>query len=243
MVYIYVLILQQNKYYIGKTSNPQYRIEDHVNLQGSAWTTKYRPINIHQLIPDCDDFDEDKYTMKYMKEKGIENVRGGSFCEINLSVENYNTIQKMINGSTDKCFKCGIDGHFASNCYAKTKVNSNVIDNKAVDNEVIADGDAIDKVIAKVVVYQCGYCNREFDTEKGATFHQNMYCKKKNTKKNTEKNTKKNTKKNTQKKKDNSTNECRRCGRSGHYANKCYAKTDADGDYIDSSDDSDDDSY
>ncbi len=31
MVYIYVLKLQHSKYYIGKTSNPYFRIENHFN--------------------------------------------------------------------------------------------------------------------------------------------------------------------------------------------------------------------
>jgi len=33
MIYIYVLELQQNKYYVGKTSNPLFRIDSHINTQ------------------------------------------------------------------------------------------------------------------------------------------------------------------------------------------------------------------
>ena len=32
---------------------------------------KYKPTNIHQIIPDCDHFDEDKHTILYMKKYGI----------------------------------------------------------------------------------------------------------------------------------------------------------------------------
>jgi predicted GIY-YIG superfamily endonuclease len=56
MVYIYILQLEQGKYYIGKTSNPQFRIESHFNLNGSAWTRKYKPIKLIKLIPNCDDY-------------------------------------------------------------------------------------------------------------------------------------------------------------------------------------------
>lgn len=35
MVYIYTLKLKHNKYYIGKTSNPNFRIESHFNSKGS----------------------------------------------------------------------------------------------------------------------------------------------------------------------------------------------------------------
>lgn len=40
MVFVYVLKLENNKYYIGKTSNPNFRIEQHFNSSG---------------LEDCDD--------------------------------------------------------------------------------------------------------------------------------------------------------------------------------------------
>lgn len=36
MVFIYVLKLQNGKYYVGKTSNSYFRIESHFNSGGSA---------------------------------------------------------------------------------------------------------------------------------------------------------------------------------------------------------------
>ena len=65
MVFIYILELENNKYYIGKTTHPEFRIEHHFNSNGSAWTTKYKPIRLYALIPDCDDYDEDKHTKIY----------------------------------------------------------------------------------------------------------------------------------------------------------------------------------
>ena len=43
MVYIYILKLQSNKYYIGKTNNPNFRLEEHGSGKGSTWTKKYKP--------------------------------------------------------------------------------------------------------------------------------------------------------------------------------------------------------
>ena len=70
MVYIYVLQLENNKYYIGKTKEPNFRINNHFNANGSSWTRKYKPLKVLKIIPDCDDFDEDKYVKIYMKKYG-----------------------------------------------------------------------------------------------------------------------------------------------------------------------------
>ena len=67
MVNIYILQLEDNKYYIGKTTQPEIRLESHFNSNGSSWTKKYKPIKVIEIMSDCDDFDEDKYTLKYMQ--------------------------------------------------------------------------------------------------------------------------------------------------------------------------------
>ncbi len=61
MVYIYTLKLNRGKYYVGKTSNPHFRIESHFNSDGSRWTKIYKPLKLLELIQG-DDYDEDKYT-------------------------------------------------------------------------------------------------------------------------------------------------------------------------------------
>jgi len=116
MVTIYVLLCEEKKYYVGKTTNIQVRIEDHRTGNGSFWTKKYKPLNIVETIPDCDGFDEDKYVLKYMAKHGIDNVRGGSFSQIELSEEQRNQIDRMISGAEDRCFRCGQSGHFVRNC-------------------------------------------------------------------------------------------------------------------------------
>ena len=107
MVSIYVLLLENNKFYVGKTKELDFRLEQHFNGKGSTFTQKYKPIKVFNIFTNCDDFDEDKYTLKFMSEYGINNVRGGSFCELDLPDESKKTILKMINGSNDKCYIFG----------------------------------------------------------------------------------------------------------------------------------------
>ena len=50
MVFIYILQLELNKYYIGKTNNPDIRLDSHFNSNGSEWTRIYKPIKVYELI-------------------------------------------------------------------------------------------------------------------------------------------------------------------------------------------------
>ena len=219
MVYIYILQLEDNsplhgyKYYIGKTTQPEIRLESHFNSNGSYWTKKYKPIKVLEIIPNCDEYDEDKYTLKYMEKYGINNVRGGSFCEIKLNKENIITIKKMINTSTDKCYICGSNEHFVKDCVKKTEDKpiikdignekcdcissyikthrrkmcllnntlnfiSEIFDNENDIIEELKPDIIIDSEIK--LVFCCNFCNKQFDTQKGATYHENIYCKLKN---------------------------------------------------------------
>jgi len=118
-MYIYILKLQNNKYYVGKTKNPKKRLVEHYNGYGSAWTNKYRPIKVLELISNSDDYDEEKYTIEYMKKFGIENVRGGTFTTIHLPKFQTDYLEKVINSTSNKCYICGKKGHFAKECYYK----------------------------------------------------------------------------------------------------------------------------
>jgi hypothetical protein len=108
--------LQNDKYYIGKTSNPHFRFDNHFTHNGSEWTRLYKPIKILELIPNCDDYDEDKYTYKYMDKYGIDNVRGGSYTTLILDTVTKNQLIKISNSVNNRCFTCAGAGHFAKDC-------------------------------------------------------------------------------------------------------------------------------
>jgi len=113
------LKLDNNKYYVGKTSNPQFRLENHFSTSGSEWTKLHKPIEVLRIMPNCDDYDEDKYTRIYMDKYGIDNVRSGSFVSIIFDEHTIKFLEMMKNGTNDKCFKCGNPGHFANECLDK----------------------------------------------------------------------------------------------------------------------------
>jgi cellular nucleic acid-binding protein len=151
----YILRLEGGKYYVGKSEDVEKRYKDHVRGNGSAWTKKYKPIHILKIIPNSSIFDEDKTTKEYMLKYGIENVRGGSYCELKLSDTQKNSIQQEIRGATDKCMRCGRTGHYVSNCYAKTEL----IDDEHEDEDV----------------WECDYCERTFSTRFGCMVHEKTH--------------------------------------------------------------------
>ena len=127
MLYIYVLQLQNDKYYVGKTMNPHYRFDNHFTHNGTEWTKLNRPLKILELIPNCDDYDEEKYTYKYMDKYGIDNVRGGSYSSVILDAETIKQLKKISNSINNRCYICGkADGHFAKEC-GNANTNTNTI--------------------------------------------------------------------------------------------------------------------
>lgn len=132
-MFLYVLELEDKKWFVGKTKNLEQRLDDHFDSEkhGSFWTNKYKPIRKKEIIKISVEDDnsktteptkvkedpiEDEYTMYYMTMYGIDNVRGGSFCNIFLKTNQINYIQSVIRQRMDLCFKCGMDDHLVKDC-------------------------------------------------------------------------------------------------------------------------------
>ena len=128
---IYILKCENDKYYVGRTTNKECRIIQHFTSNGSKWTKKYKPIEIINEY-NGDEFDEEKYTLITMEKYGIENVRGGSYCKVKLNKNDIEKAQQTIYSIMDKCYNCGVKGHFSKECPKKIK-NKNI--KRSVKNE------------------------------------------------------------------------------------------------------------
>lgn len=89
--FIYILYLDHNKKYIGKTTNFIRRMKEHFTKRGSQVTKKFKPIKGY-ILNTCNGYFANKleqyYTKKYIKIYGYENVRGGYYT-------NSKTLQKQ----------------------------------------------------------------------------------------------------------------------------------------------------
>ena len=120
---IYILRLEQGKYYIGKSEDPQKRFTQHLEGNGSMWTKKYKPLELVQVINSASNFDEDKCVKEYMNRYGISNVRGGSYSSEILTADQIRLCQMEIRGANDRCFRCG-GNHFVKDCLDPRSTNS-----------------------------------------------------------------------------------------------------------------------
>ncbi len=134
-MFIYILLLESSKYYIGKTENPDIILDFHLKSDSNQWINVFTPIKIEELISDCDSYDEDKYTLKYMEKKGINNVRGGSFSEVKLSEEQIKLINKMINKKPYDCIESKIEDCLKNINNEKLKENISII--RSIYEEII----------------------------------------------------------------------------------------------------------
>ena len=87
LFFVYTLLLNDSRYYVGYTANPSKRIFSHDkgNSAGSVYVRKYKIIAIHKIVPikveniwEAQVY-ENVITLFYGSKYGYNKVRGGNF--------------------------------------------------------------------------------------------------------------------------------------------------------------------
>lgn len=87
-IYLYVLALTSDYFYVGLTHNVDQRIKQHFSGKGAEWTKLHPPIRVlHTICTGTKDARkaeqmENEATIALMLDCGIARVRGGHFCNI-----------------------------------------------------------------------------------------------------------------------------------------------------------------
>lgn len=97
---LYVLRLQDGKFYVGITSkNPEVRMQEHINgVRVAYWTAKHKPIEIIHT-EDLGNIEkskaekrENKMVRALMKQRGLNNVRGGDLTSVDEYIKRFGYI-------------------------------------------------------------------------------------------------------------------------------------------------------
>ena len=145
---IYVLKLENDKYYIGKSKNLDTRIQQHKLGKGAEFTRHNKVIKVLEVRDSLTEHDESNLTKDYMKQYGIDNVRGGPYCQLILNDSVKSLLQREIYSTDDKCYKCGESGHFVRNCPEESEEES------------------------EEECYECSHCSKQFVAWYPALLHE-----------------------------------------------------------------------
>lgn len=86
----------------------RHRIKAHFDGLGSAWTRTHRPLEVVYLQPGTQ-IEETYITLQYMKQFGWQNVRGGNYCTVKMT----HPPHELAEGKS--CFRCNGD-HYVKDC-------------------------------------------------------------------------------------------------------------------------------
>ena len=83
--HVYTLLLEDDCYYVGWSSQVEVRIAQHFLGHGGAkWTELHSPLQVLSVLPG-DDMLENATTIALMCEHGWERVRGGSWISVEMN--------------------------------------------------------------------------------------------------------------------------------------------------------------
>ena len=122
---IYILRLKDDKYYVGKADNVGDRFMLH--LKGNVlFTKKYPPEEIVYTCPRLFPSQENLFTLQMMSIFGIDKVRGGNFCQLEID---HSVIEEKMKFYSTGCFHCQQKSHLFYQCphVKSTKISDDTL--------------------------------------------------------------------------------------------------------------------
>ena len=176
---IYVLLLQNNKFYVGYSERPVgERFIEHFNYQGSKWTTLHRPVQVLEVKPGGIE-EENEMTLRMMDKYGWWNVRGGSWCQVDIQTcppalldfqrlklptplgRNQTLPASSNRNNRNVCSRCGRDSHSASNCFARTDADGEDLEHDHRQLPTPRRNDTLRGSSSRTIKYSCSRCGRD----------------------------------------------------------------------------------
>lgn len=99
MKVVYALQLMNNKFYVGSTYNFHETMKYifSKNTKKDQWLMHNKPLYVVKVVHNCKPEEEYKCLLKYIREYGVDNVRGPSFDAFTHEQETLREITEKIN--------------------------------------------------------------------------------------------------------------------------------------------------
>jgi predicted GIY-YIG superfamily endonuclease len=114
--YVYTLRLEDSKWYIGQSDDPERRFLQHLEQPDCEWVKKYMPLELVNSYAASSGHQELATTLEYMEKYGIDAVRGGPYTALELSSSTRSAIETLLRAGSLRCYRCGKKGHFVKSC-------------------------------------------------------------------------------------------------------------------------------
>ena len=113
---LYVLESADGKYYVGVTDDLVATLIKHIAGGNSEWINRYNINNLLYFRTLDDPSDEDRELKKLMIQHGIDNVRGGSYSDMNFTDEQRIKLCDELLRMNHECFLCKQKGGHILGC-------------------------------------------------------------------------------------------------------------------------------
>lgn len=133
-MYLYVLELENNFWYVGRSRNCEKRFLEHQQGSGAKWTKLHKPIRMQCKLLELDLNHETRLPIQLMIMYGADRVRGGIYNRLHYNIITLNKIMnsKIIDfdkysqleeTDTGKCFFCLRTNHRVQTCDEKIDID------------------------------------------------------------------------------------------------------------------------